>query len=537
MLSYFIIPSVAVEPGKSENATVLVTPHCDALPGNYSFAVNAVSGNDTFSKTLEYRVLECHSLVLSASSTEGGVCAGENGTFRISLFNQGNFSETGTITTAVGFNNVSVPAQNFSLSPGRSKNFSFEVPVPEGTKPQNVSIAMRAASQYTYRDFSPVLFVKDCCGLTVNVSSIIEAQVDETTVVPVGFENTGKYDDNYSIELACPGFVSTAQKFIFVPKNQIRFFDVTVAPRPQDYYKAFPCIIRGVSKRCDKASAVPPIVNVSNFYRARLSSTNVQNGSLRACKGEAAVFQFGLFNQGKPANFSVKASGVPASAVFASLPFFFAERFSDTFFSVSLDTRQIPLGTHGVTLAAEASAYSANKTFSLTIDNKKCCGLTISVDSLLNASAGATLMVPVKFENTGSFDDDYAVSLECPSFVSVNASSIAVKSGAAEYAALVISPDSSTSGKFPCIVRGYSEACQRSSAVPPIINVTASSQPASTPSAEPSATAVPSPSVSIASPSPSPEAEKPDYFAAVAGLVIIALAAAAFVLFRGKLPF
>lgn len=538
VLSYFIVPSLEVESGKKGEAALLVTPHCDALPGNYSFAVLAIAGNDTLSKTLQYRVLECHSLWLDAASTPGGVCAGETESFKISLFNRGNFSEAGTIATSLDFSNSSVPVHNFSLSPGRSKNFSFDVFVPEGTRPQNTSFKIRASSQYTYRDLSPVLQVKDCCGLTVNVTSIIEAQIGETTTVQVGFENTGKYDENYSIQLACPKFVSADRAFIEVPKGKTRFFNLAASPSPEDYYKVFPCIIRGISKRCNKASAVPPIINVSNFYNARLSSLNLENNSFRACRGEKAVAQFGLYNTGRPANFSPNAYGLPAGTVSSDKQFFYADQFSNNYFSFSIDTSQLSLGNHGVVFAADAPGYSANKSYLLTIDNKKCCGLTINVSSIIDAAAGGSVQVPVSFENTGSFDDAYRLSLQCPEFASLNASSLAVKAGAVEYALLVVSPNSSVSGKFPCIIRGYSDACQRASAVPPIINVTASAEPSATPSIVPSPepTATP-PAIPPATPVASSAAPQANPYLSAIAIIIVAAIVAVAVFFRGKLPF
>ncbi|MBI5036873.1 hypothetical protein HZC09_06050, partial [Candidatus Micrarchaeota archaeon] len=279
--SYFVVPDVEVKSSSSEQVAIFVTPRCDAPPGNYNFAVKARTGSMVHSIEGVATVSDCHYLTMEITPPQK-LCAGDTATYVISLKNEGNFPESGSISTNLNPQIYSLSETGFSLNPSQSKDFYLYVTPPAGMPSGNSGFKVLGRSQYTYREAVSSLNVLSCVDLKISVPASINAQAGEETRAKAEFTNTGSVSDTFLLSLSCPPFVSlkdykinlnasqsaSTQLVIYPGKENLGIYSCTIISRAQKYIKEFTA----------KTS-----INAQQFYTATLSTAGVQGNMVKAC--------------------------------------------------------------------------------------------------------------------------------------------------------------------------------------------------------------------------------------------------------------
>ncbi|MFH0834916.1 MAG: hypothetical protein V1881_01085, partial [Candidatus Micrarchaeota archaeon] len=93
MFTTFVTPRVEATSHSTNEVLAFLTPHCDALPGDYSFIIKATGSRGTV-LTAEGRtkIQQCHYLQLQLSN-EQAVCPGDEAAYSVKLTNAGIFEE------------------------------------------------------------------------------------------------------------------------------------------------------------------------------------------------------------------------------------------------------------------------------------------------------------------------------------------------------------------------------------------------------------------------------------------------------------
>jgi len=409
----FVTPTVESQPHSQNPVIAFMTPHCDALPGNYSFTVRATgSRGATLHASGVSHVEQCHYLLLHFTP-EQQACAGEQARFDVTLENAGYFPEAGSLYTDLDPQLYSLANSSFSLAPGASKQFNLYVNTPNSMPPSRIPFSVNASSLYTYRESFAILDVLDCSSLKIWVPpACITVDAGEEVTEHFTLTNTG-IGDTFDVTLLCPAFVTTTQDSVTLASGQSVTLPMTIKPSKSDLNKDYPCTVRAVSRRYGREFTNSTAICVRKLYSADLR-TDLSGNSLSVCQGDSATLPFHIRNTGKSATYALSTSLGALSKNSVTL----AAGGEDSFTVNVPDT--LAVGDYNVRVTAENQFHTENEYVKLTVEKCYDSALGLSQGSL-EICPGETLSATATLQNKGTRADDFAISLASPDYLHASA--------------------------------------------------------------------------------------------------------------------
>ncbi|MFH0836166.1 MAG: hypothetical protein V1834_03315, partial [Candidatus Micrarchaeota archaeon] len=404
--SGFVTPNLEVPPHSSDKATVILTPHCDQIPGEYPFVVTAKGNRGSLLKLTGTSIVdECHYLQLETSASQT-VCGGVETQYGITLKNSGVFPEKGSLTTDLSSGYYTLAPSSFDLQPGENQAFKLFFNVPASTPPQDVLFKITAASEYTYRDAFATLKIADCSGMIVDLPDGIEVQPGEPRVVDGVLTNTG-IADTFDLNLDCPSFASLDKNSVSLNEAQQATVKITLNPDSSQLNKNFKCTLIAKSRKYLKQYSDSMTVSVKQLYSTDItpvsSNGKLAGDSVTICKGEDLTVSFNLKNYGKQATYALSAQGLPGSLSASSLALGVSETKQ---FSFNAKAGDLQVGSYSLLLTASNQFTTASKSMNVKVENCFDSGLSLS-QSALDICAGEELSASFDVRNKGTREDSF----------------------------------------------------------------------------------------------------------------------------------
>ncbi|PJD01516.1 hypothetical protein COU38_00485 [Candidatus Micrarchaeota archaeon CG10_big_fil_rev_8_21_14_0_10_54_18] len=390
----FVTPRLEMSPHSSLPVVAFMTPHCDALPGEYDFTITAVGSRGTvLTATGTANIEQCHYLQIE-NTAEQAVCQGDEARYVIRLKNSGMFAEAGHVFTDLPYGLYELNDYAFDLSPGEEKEFNLYVTSPIDFPPQKLPFKISATSAYTYRDSYATFEAVDCTGMEIEVPDYcIPVNPGETVKDYVRLTNTG-VDDSFDITAYCPPFVSVSPLSVDLDNGESAQLTLEISPEQQHLDQEFSCRISVESRKYGRVFEDEARICVQKLYDLDLAS--LSGSSVTVCKGDAANLGFTITNKGKPAVYSLSTTRGTISKASTSL----VQTGTDSF-SVSVETSALAPSTYPVTVKAEGQFHTETETVQLIVENCFESDLTVSPNRL-DICAGETLDARLTLRNQGT---------------------------------------------------------------------------------------------------------------------------------------
>jgi len=433
MFTTFVTPRVEATSHSTNEVLAFLTPHCDALPGEYSFIIKATGSRGTV-LTAEGRskINQCHYLQLQLSN-EQAVCPGDEAAYSVKLTNAGIFEEHGDVATDFNSRYYNLANRSFSLLPGQTKEFMLYLNMPASTPPQEIPFKVNASSQYTYRDSYSKIVLKQCSGLEVLLPpSCIEVQPGEAVTATVEFRNTAERD-SFDIEKLGSAWVTLSGfRINDLGAGASTTMTLSINAPQSELGKNFPLTVRATSVRYNTRYQNSTEICVRQMYSAKIDA-QVAGDQVNVCKGDSAAIGYTMTNTGKKAaTWALSTSMGTISKTQTTLPV----AASDTF-NVAVDTSPLSFDSYEVVVKGTNQFYVAEKRVKLVVEN--------CYDSGLGATGGQLEMCPSEYataslnmQNRGTRQDTFALSATTDLQAEVSPLSLTIAAGATQPVSLKV---------------------------------------------------------------------------------------------------
>jgi len=128
--------------------------------------------------------------------------------------------------------------------------------------------------------------------------------------------------------------------------------------------------------------------------------------SITVCKGEPAIFEYELANQGEPLTYSISSSGISGSLSITKVSLGRGEAASFTF---TIQTADKAAGSYPFTITADGNEKVSKASSVLTVSD--CYGSLLAVNpTAVTVEKCSSAKVQVTVQNTGSKSDSYSLS-------------------------------------------------------------------------------------------------------------------------------
>ncbi len=290
-----ILPeTLELSPGDSGEAYAYVTAPCDAQFKIYklTFIVRDSEGNE-YSKDVEFEVINCYKITLTAEINKTSVCLGSVKEITLVLKNEGKYPETVVLNTSKDWAYLST--NKISLNSGEIKNLTLFI-TPSNVYPgvYYVNISAKSLTSYATAKLSLAVIVENCYVLEASLIPVIkevcQGGLDKLKLV---IKNAGKLPDNYTIEVKEPKWVLPEKTDISLDPNSTK--EVTLYIDATDIKEGFYTIsILVKSKHAN--TTITGKIKVVDCYAAKL----LMSPSLEElCPCEKRKIPITIANEGK----------------------------------------------------------------------------------------------------------------------------------------------------------------------------------------------------------------------------------------------
>ncbi len=223
---------ITLEPSESETIEAFITGSCDAL-GDYTFTVvvDPVLGTSIKSSEATLTVNACYDFEIQTDQDFVSFCENEQITIPITIFNKGTTPNTynldidGPTWASLDKNSVDVQSQssstvNLIFTPSHGISGDFEIPFRATTDKGSL------VASHTFK-----ANVKTCTGVLVDIEKNqdkICSSLQNTYNVVI--KNVGEKDQEYTLEITGPQWVSINQGRVSLNPDQEESIELSVNP-------------------------------------------------------------------------------------------------------------------------------------------------------------------------------------------------------------------------------------------------------------------------------------------------------------------
>jgi hypothetical protein len=270
-----------LSPGQSETIVAFTKVPCNAQERLYDLIVKAVSENDLISKSIEFSVSSCHSVMISHQGSYDA-CVNDQTVIPLTIANDGDYVEEVNLSSSIG----ELSTSSMILGIDESRELSLIIETRElGVYPARITVISSEGESLFYFNINSI----ECASFTASLSQdYVNLCEDEEAQVLLTINNQGSAKDFY---LSSTYFLDLPES-VHLSANQ-------VYTEPINVYSGCDSKVIKPSIRvwADGAlsTELPLVVNVKGCYQPILIPKK-ESGAVCACEEVAQTFT--LFNPG-----------------------------------------------------------------------------------------------------------------------------------------------------------------------------------------------------------------------------------------------
>lgn len=409
---------VSLEPQQEETVNVWYNPDTNKEEGTYSFAVTATSqaSGNKYSVEGTVNVIADHQVNVEVDQRSKTGCLGQPVTYTVQVTNTGIQKEEFKLSTGYG----ELSRTRLTLEDGETQTVRLTASADEVVH-ENFNIVAASTTSYA-QDIQNIEFNSEICY--ASDVSITPGQKDVAayteTDYTVTIRNTGTKADSFSIS-SNVGELEDTQLDIDGKSSA----QTTLTVRPET--------LGTQNIRVRAASAVnssgTATVNVRNGMNMAIAA---RSQSLTACEDEEGTIAFRIENTGvveERYDIDVNIGNLSEDEVTLDTG-------ETQVVGAEIDTSELTVGTHNVTLTATAQTFNQpvkSKTTALTVENCYDLNMTV-VPEVASAGENRSTIYEIQLRNTGTRENTYTLTHEGPDWVSVKPEQVTIPAGSTDTA-------------------------------------------------------------------------------------------------------
>lgn len=409
---------VSLEPQQEETVNVWYNPDTNKEEGTYSFAVTATSqaSGNKYSVEGTVNVIADHQVNVEVDQRSKTGCLGQPVTYTVKVTNTGIQKEEFELSTGYG----ELSRTELTLEDGETQTVRLTASADEVVH-ENFNIVAASTTSYA-QDIQNIEFNSEICY--ASDVSITPGQKDVAayteTDYTVTIRNTGTKADSFSLS-SNVGELEDTQLDIDGKSSA----QTTLTVRPET--------LGTQNIRVRAASAVnssgTATVNVRNGMNMDIAA---RSQSLTACEDEEGTVAFRIENTGvveERYDIDVNIGNLSEDEVTLGTG-------ETQVVGAEIDTSELAVGTHNVTLTATAQTFNQpvkSKTTALTVENCYDLNMTV-VPEVASAGENRSTIYEIQLRNTGTRENTYTLTHEGPDWVSIKPEQVTIPAGSTDTA-------------------------------------------------------------------------------------------------------
>jgi len=464
-----ILPPEPLElsPGESGEVYAYVTAPCDAEIKSYklTFIIKDSEGNE-YKKDVEFEVINCYKISLSAEVNRTSVCLGGVKEITLILKNEGRYSEDIVLSTSEDWAYLSVNKISLDSNEERSLTL-FIAPSNISSGVYYVNISAKSLTSYAKAELNLSVAVENCYTFEASLSPIIkEACQGSLDKLKLIVRNTGKLPDNYTIEIEEPKWVLPEKTDISLDPNSTKEVDLYIdATDVEEGFYTISALIK--SKHAN--ATITGKLKIIDCYAAKLL---VSPSLEELCPCERKEMPITIANEGKFAqNFTLSIEAPEwievESKELAVSPG--KTKSVNIIANVPCDAK----GNHTVKITAKSDKKTLEvKRIVRILDKEACYALNITVTpEVVEVYPGYGKTVKVNITNHGKVSIKAKMELESEVWADVVPKEVEIPAGSSKEVYIYVAPKYATKeGLYDIDVRVISLALNKTLTVK--VNVT-----------------------------------------------------------------
>ncbi|MCD6229587.1 MAG: hypothetical protein J7K00_02180 [Candidatus Diapherotrites archaeon] len=417
---------IKVEPGETKTLDLIVKSDCYADEKEYSLNIEAASKTEIKKATLDFTLINIHSISLEPSdgSNRISVCDIETASKTVTVTNLGTHSDRINIYST-GADWAAFESDELILKSGETKEIPFNISPPKGFTGET-NIILYAKSQI----FEGKTIIMP---LLVNTAKCFDAKIEiiksagktcRKTTAQYTFEvkNTGKKEDTYEFLIANANAVISQEKSTLLPDETTEInmeIDTSDLESGKNIF-----IFEATSKNVSKTLAV--ILEIEECHGLDIAVYDPI-----VCPGFENIVKGKITNLGtNPDSYSLTITGDDWITLDKKTIALESGASEDIILTVSPPMKD-ENKVFSLQIKAESENETSEKDFHLTVrTNTECCNSEIKITplNLFVEEGGKGEKILVEIKNTGLRHNIFDLELSGPAWAYMNASSVAIPS-------------------------------------------------------------------------------------------------------------
>ncbi len=401
---------ITLDAGRSKTFALWIKPAIDAEDGQYAITLTATPDSDKDQKyedSMDFAVLKCHGVEITAATGQIDACIGETETVDITLSNTGKTEETFILTSTTG----TFDTDRLTITSNGEKTATLSIPVAKSK--ETVTINAQSTTSYAAGTTEVEVISEGACyGIAVlNITPQMTVCEGETANIVLTAKNTGyktetftlatdtenAYFNNEELELESK---EVAETYLEISTTNIDIGDL-------DY-----SITINSENAQDTAYGT---ITVEQCYTVEIIADKTETA---VCPGASTGFEVEIKNTGKKEDTYVIAAN-KGSLSDTEITLDAGE--SETILLV-IETGKTDAEDTNILLTINSERTEDSKEFIVSMKEfDTCYGLSVTSDSdSIFAEELKGYLYTLTIKNEGEFEADYTTTIDGPKWTTVN---------------------------------------------------------------------------------------------------------------------
>lgn len=439
---------IILDAGRSKTFALWIKPAIDAEQGQYTITLTATPDSDKNQKyedSMDFVVMKCHGVEITAATGQIDACIGETETVDITLSNTGKTEETFILTSTTG----TFDTDRLTITSNDEKTATLSIPVAKSK--EVVTIKAHSTTSYaTGTTEVEVVSEGACYGIAVlNIPPQMTVCKGDTAKIVVTTKNTGYKTDKFTL--------STDAEDAYLKNEEMDLASKEVA---ETYLELSTANIEigdlDYSITIDSENAQDIAYGTITIEQCYTAEIIADKTTTKICPGASTGFEVEIKNTGKKEDtYIISASEGSVSDTEITLD----AGESETILLV-IETEKTDAEDTNSLLAINSERTDDSKEFIISMKEfDTCYGLSVTSDSdSIFAEELKGYLYTLTIKNDGEFEAGYTVSIDGPKWTTVNPETISLTSGESTEIYVYASPEYDTAeGTYPITVNVESD--------------------------------------------------------------------------------
>ncbi|NOQ55263.1 MAG: hypothetical protein GQ477_00490 [Nanohaloarchaea archaeon] len=425
---------ITLEAGRSKTFALWIKPAINAEQGQYTITLTATPDSDKDQKyedSMDFIVMKCHGLEMTANTDKIDACIGETETVDIILSNTGKTEETFILTSTTG----TFSTDRMTIASDTEKTATLSIPVAKNKEIVTIN-AQSTTSYATGTTEIEVVSEGACYSIAVlNIPPQITVCKGDTAKIVVTAKNTGYKTDTFTLSTDAENAYFNNEE-LELKSKEVKETYLEISTDESEIGDLDYSITIDSENAKDTAYGT---ITIETCYTAELIADKTETS---VCPGASTGFEVEIKNTGKKEDtYTIAASKGSLSETEITLD----AGTGETILLV-IETEKTDTEDTNILLTLNSERTEDNKEFIVSMrEFDDCYGLSVTSDSdSIFAEDLKGYLYTLTIKNDGEFEAGYTASIDGPKWTTINPDTMSLTPGDSTEVYVYASPEYDT---------------------------------------------------------------------------------------------